>query len=180
MICDYYSGLSLLRKGDLNGAEARSSAIKNAVETIIHDELYLNYSYDLIGEINLSRGRAIEAVAAIGKLSGLHRRVSPRARMLDARIAVQQGDRAAALKTYDRTYNFVWSATSVFGGDWLDFWIEQSKLDYYKGQMYEHFGDKTEAIKFYEKAIYNWRNADKDYVNLVDAKARLAKLSGKK
>jgi len=46
--------------------------------------------------------------------------------------------------------------------------------------MYEEFNESVEAINFYEKAISNWRNADKDYVNLVDAKARLAKLRGGK
>jgi hypothetical protein len=43
--------------------------------------------------------------------------------------------------------------------------------------MYEHFGDKAEAIKFYQKALQNWKNADKDYPPYVEAKQRLAALA---
>ena len=64
------------------------------------------------------------------------------------------------------------------GGDYFDFYIERSKLDYYKAKMFEHFGDRENAIKFYKKTISNWRNGDKDYMNFVDAKAQLAKLNG--
>jgi len=42
--------------------------------------------------------------------------------------------------------------------------------------MYDRFGEKEFVIQFYEKAINGWRNADRDYVPLVDAQIGLAKL----
>jgi tetratricopeptide (TPR) repeat protein/predicted Ser/Thr protein kinase len=180
IVCDYYSGLCLARKGDFDQAEARALAIKTAAETKIHDLSYLNYYKGLMAEIELSRARVREASAAMKEVLPFNRIFFPRFRILEARISVRQGDKATALRIYDRTYNLIWIASSAFGGEILDFCLERSKLDYYKGEMYERCGDKTEAIKFYEKAISNWRNADKDYVNLVDAKARLANLVAKK
>jgi len=116
------------------------------------------------------------ASAAMGQVLPMLRKCSPRFRILDAKTFVQLGDKSNALKLYDHTYNSVWIAGSAFGGDFLDFWFERLKLDYYKGQMFEHFGDKAEAIEFYQKAILNWKNADKEYSPYVEVKQRLAVL----
>jgi len=176
VICDYYSGLCFAKRGDFAQAEARAVAIRTAAETNIHDLYYLNFYKGLMAEIDLSRARLQEASAAMGQVLPMLRRYSPRFRILDAMISVQLGDKSNALKLYDHTYNNVPIAGSAFGGDFLDFWLERSKLDYYKGQMFEHFGDKAEAVKFYQKAIQNWKNADKDYPPYVEAKQRLAVL----
>jgi tetratricopeptide (TPR) repeat protein len=180
VICDYYAGLCYSGQGEFVQAESKAAEIRKAAETILHDRSYLSYSNGLMAEIELSRTRPQEASAALRLVSPMARMFFPRCRILEARISVQRGDKASALRDYDHMSNLVWIQSSPFGGDFLDFWLERSKLDYYRAQTYEHFGEKAEAIKFYEKAIYNWRNADKDYVNLVDAKARLAKLQGKK
>ncbi len=63
------------------------------------------------------------------------------------------------------------------GGDFLDFWIEQAKLDYYLAMMHEHFGNRSEALSFYQKAVRKWRGADKEYPPYVDARQRLANLT---
>lgn len=176
VMCDYYAGLCFIRKGDHAQAEAKAAAIKTAAETKLHDLYYLNLTLGLQAEIELTQGKIREASSSMDKMTHLVRASFPLFRMLDGRISAQLGERMRSQSLYDKTYNLV--ICQMF--DFADFWLERSKLDYYKAQTYEHFGDKAEAIKFYEKAIYNWRNADKDYVNLVDAKARLAKLRGGK
>ena len=52
------------------------------------------------------------------------------------------------------------------------------KSVYLLGRIYEKKGDRTKAIENYEKLLLLWKDADKDLSDLIDAKARLAKLRG--
>ncbi len=52
------------------------------------------------------------------------------------------------------------------------------KSFYLLGKIYEKKGDKKLAIKNYEKLLELWKDADQDLPELIDAKARLAKLHG--
>ena len=52
------------------------------------------------------------------------------------------------------------------------------KSFYLLGKIYEEKGDKKLAIKSYEKLLALWKNADADLPELIEAKARLAKLRG--
>ncbi len=52
-----------------------------------------------------------------------------------------------------------------------------AKSFYGLGRVYEQQGDTALAIENYEKFLDLWKNADKDLVDLIDAKERLAKLS---
>jgi len=52
------------------------------------------------------------------------------------------------------------------------------KSYYLTGKIYEQKGEKELAIKNYEKLLQLWKNADRDLVDLIDTKARLAKLKG--
>jgi len=178
-IVEYYSGLCHLGKGDLAEAEARASAIQ--LLTKRYQEPYYSLLYDgLTTNIYLAQGKTKEALASMEKILPWTRAAFPRFRILHAAIQTKLHNKTKALGLYDETYSFILARNTITGGDPLDFYLERSKLDYYKGQMYEEFNESVEAINFYEKAISNWRNADKDYVNLVDAKARLAKLRGGK
>jgi tetratricopeptide (TPR) repeat protein len=49
---------------------------------------------------------------------------------------------------------------------------------YLLGKVYERKGDSQRAVENYEKFLSLWKDADKDLPDLVDAKARLAKLKG--
>ncbi|MBI3006071.1 MAG: tetratricopeptide repeat-containing protein [Ignavibacteriales bacterium] len=49
---------------------------------------------------------------------------------------------------------------------------------YSLGKIYEKKGDKKLAMENYEKFLTLWKEADKDLPELIDAKARLAKLKG--
>jgi serine/threonine protein kinase/predicted negative regulator of RcsB-dependent stress response len=46
------------------------------------------------------------------------------------------------------------------------------------GKIYEKKGDKKLAIANYEKFLNLWKDADKDLLELIDAKARMTKLKG--
>jgi tetratricopeptide (TPR) repeat protein len=46
------------------------------------------------------------------------------------------------------------------------------------GKLYEKKGDKKLAMEHYERFFNMWKNADRDLPDLIDAKARLAKLKG--
>jgi predicted negative regulator of RcsB-dependent stress response len=46
------------------------------------------------------------------------------------------------------------------------------------GQIYERKGDKKLAIENYEKLLHFWKDADQDLFEVIDTKARLAKLRG--
>jgi tetratricopeptide (TPR) repeat protein len=52
------------------------------------------------------------------------------------------------------------------------------KSFYLLGRIYEQKGDKQAAITNYEKLLELWKDGDKDLPELIDAKARLAKLRG--
>ncbi|MFQ5798813.1 MAG: tetratricopeptide repeat protein, partial [Bacteroidota bacterium] len=49
---------------------------------------------------------------------------------------------------------------------------------YLLGRIYERKGDKKLAVENYEKFLNLWKDADNDLRDLLDAKARLAKLKG--
>jgi len=50
------------------------------------------------------------------------------------------------------------------------------KSFYLLGKIYEKMGDKKNAIESYKKLLNLWKDADEDLPELIDAKARLAKL----
>ena len=50
------------------------------------------------------------------------------------------------------------------------------KSIYLLGKIYEQTGDHQLALKNYTKFLEMWKNADEDLPELIDAKARLAKL----
>jgi tetratricopeptide (TPR) repeat protein len=46
------------------------------------------------------------------------------------------------------------------------------------GEIYERQGDEKRAIESYEKFLDLWKDADEDLPELIEAKARLARLHG--
>jgi tetratricopeptide (TPR) repeat protein len=176
-VVEYYSGLCFLKNGNLARAEEKAAGLQSLIER--HREpRYSSFCDGLRSAVYLDRGKTAESQAAFEKIFSRLRICYPRLRMLEAAICIERNDKSNALKIYDETYNFILARAPNQGGDGFDFYLERSKLDYYKARMYEHFGEKDLAIQFYEKAIFNWRNADPDYVNLIDAKERLESLRG--
>jgi len=174
--CDYYAGLALAGRGDHERAEALGSAIRSAAETTNGDPTYLSVSNGLMAEILLSQRKPKQALSCLERILPWMRMQFPRIRMLDARLSAELGDTKRAPQLLDGFRNCTQAEGAEVGGDFLDFWIEQSKLDYYEGRMHEHFGEKAEAVSSYQKSLRNWQNADKDYAPCVDARQRLTNL----
>jgi tetratricopeptide (TPR) repeat protein/TolB-like protein/predicted Ser/Thr protein kinase len=177
VVCSYYSGLCYVRKGDFVRAEAKANEMREDLENRLHDSFYFAHYNGLKAEIQLAQNNGQAASSYLSKALSMVRKQFPRMRVLDSKTFASLGDETSALKVLDDTYDRVAAQGNVIGGEFLDFWLERSKLDYYKAKVYEQFGDKAEAIKFYQKALQNWKNADKDYPPYVEARQRLAALA---
>ncbi len=64
-----------------------------------------------------------------------------------------------------------------FGWEAQEYWLT---AHYMLGRIYEKKGETAKAIQNYQAFITMWKDADSDLIDLLDAKARLAKLAGKK
>jgi tetratricopeptide (TPR) repeat protein len=175
--CEYYAGLCLIMRGNIEEAEARVSDIRLTVDSTLRDPFYHLYGNGLKAAILLARGDDAGASASLGRIPGILRANFPRFRTLRAQIAAQLGDRSTALQLYNQTRNRVNIQTAGTGGDFFDFWIEHSKIDYYLGKAHEQFGEQANAIQSYQRALHRWKDADTDYPPFVDAKERLARLA---
>jgi hypothetical protein len=50
-------------------------------------------------------------------------------------------------------------------------------MNYRLGQLHEQQGNKSRAIEYFEKALEQWKDADEDLPELLDARERLARLN---
>jgi len=174
--CDYYAGLALAGRGDYERANALGAAIRSAAQSTSGDPSYLSIHNGLTAEVLLREGKSQEASLRLERVLPFMRTQFPRIRMLGARVSAELGERKRALELIDGFRNLTHAEGAETGGDFLDFWIEQSKVDYYKGMMHEQFGEKGEAVSSYQRALQAWRNADEDYPSRVDARERLTNL----
>jgi tetratricopeptide (TPR) repeat protein len=60
----------------------------------------------------------------------------------------------------------------------LGYEIQESWIlaHYEVGKLYEQKGELGEAVKYYERFLEIWKDADKDLVDVTDARRRLARL----
>jgi len=87
-----------------------------------------------------------------------------------ARCYLEKGQHQKAIETIrkmQRTYNSISERALVY-----------PKSFSLLGEIYERRGDKKLAIENYEKFLDLWKDADEDLPDLIEAKARLAKLEG--
>lgn len=68
---------------------------------------------------------------------------------------------------------------SLTGLPSMDYWpIGSVKAHYWLGVAYELQGNKNEASREYGIFLDTWKDAEKEWPEMADAKARLAKLKG--
>jgi tetratricopeptide (TPR) repeat protein len=89
-----------------------------------------------------------------------------------ARAYVKKGDLEAAVKEYERITTFDPASPDRRLIHPLD--------RYELAKLYEKKGMKDKAIGQYERFLFLWKNADRDKPEPKDARARLARLKGKK
>ena len=80
---------------------------------------------------------------------------------------------------YDRAIEAVQRANNIFSDRFLTRAAFYPRSFYLLGINYEAKGDRKLAIRNFEKFLDLWKEADEDLVELVDAKARYAKLKGR-
>jgi serine/threonine protein kinase/tetratricopeptide (TPR) repeat protein len=90
------------------------------------------------------------------------------ARDVLARAYVQKGQMAEAIAEYERL--------STFDPKREDRRFISPEYHYYLGKLYEQTGQRERAIQEYEKLLKIWKNGDSDLRELIDTKARLARL----
>jgi tetratricopeptide (TPR) repeat protein len=87
------------------------------------------------------------------------------------------GEAEKAIATYLESYNEVDRRTYSMG-DYFYYFLENSRVDYYVGKVYEDQGDAAKAIKHYEKFLDLWKDADPGTAEVDDARESLAELKG--
>jgi serine/threonine protein kinase/tetratricopeptide (TPR) repeat protein len=174
---EYYAGRILVRSG--NGDEARRRA--DTLWSMIHlagvDPFYLLTWHGLMAEILLADGKYQDARDALHRVDPYHLTAFPRFRIVEAKIAAALGDEGKALRILEETRNSIFFFNGGMGGDYWDFWMEQSKLDFYTAEVYARFGDNEKARMYYEKTLQYWKNADRDFLPKQEALRRLGKMT---
>ena len=87
-----------------------------------------------------------------------------------ARAYTQQGELDKAIVEYELLI--------TFDPDKGDICLIHPMFHYRLARLYEQKGWSKKAIAQYEKLLNIWKDADEDLPELIDARARLAKLKG--
>ncbi len=175
---EYLAGSAMVKKGDYAEAQNNALRIKEFVEQQGYDKYYLDYYHLLLAEIYLARNDGKAARAELDQYTTMAMS-SPRQRTMRAASYALQGRYQEAIKHYQSFYNYVVSRLPLWGGDPFDYYYQRSKVNYHLAKIYEQMGDISQAIEYYQKTLEQWKNADKDLVELIDAKMRLARLQKK-
>jgi len=176
IIAEYLTATTMVQKGDYDEVQARAAKIKRFIEKHHYDSYFMDFYHLLLAELHLAQGKGQAAKAAIGKVSGMTKTYSPRCRTLLADIYGLLGNTEKAISTYKNFYNDVVTRHYFIGGDYFYYFLGRSKVHYYLAKIYEQKREKEQAIEYCSKALDQWKNADKDLPELIDAKARLARL----
>jgi serine/threonine protein kinase/tetratricopeptide (TPR) repeat protein len=173
---DYYWGLAALRAGRTDECRAAMQRIQRYVEANKYDEILMHYRHLLLAEIHAKNGQSEEASAAFDQAAPFIRNSSPPCRLLAAEILAMQGKIEKAKQAYADMADD-WEMTfSGQGGDFFDYWQVRSMIKYNIARLCKKSGDRAQAGAYYQQALDQWKNADGDMPEYVDAKARLASL----
>jgi tetratricopeptide (TPR) repeat protein len=178
IIADFYGGKSAILEGDLNKAEAFSEGIRGFIEENNYDPVLMDYHFMLRAEIDITKKNTADALKMLDHVSVLTRPDSPNCRILYARIDIQKEDLDKAIEEYQGLYDDITTMFSTEGGSLFTYLLERSRVHSNIARLYEEKGDLQQAILYYQRALDQWKNADEDLPELVDAKTRLARLEG--
>jgi len=174
-LIDYFSGIAAAKRSDATKAQKHLESLNNHIQKENLGSLFLNYSYLLESTITLLRQKPAEALALAEKVDGSSKYASPQYFLIKAQAFNLLRDRDKAVQLYRQFLNRV-LLRSYGAGDGFHYFLEHAYVPYFLGKIYEEQGNKQLAIESYAKALQNWKNADHDFPELRDAKARLAKL----
>jgi pentatricopeptide repeat protein len=173
---EYLAGSAMAKKGDYVKAQNRALRIKDFVDKQGYDKYYLNYYHLLLAEIYLAQDNGKAALAELDQYTTMAMS-SPRQRTMRAASYALQGKHQEAIKHYQSFYNYVVSRLALWGGDPFDYYYQRSKVNYHLAKIYEQQGEISQAVEYYQKTLEQWEKADTDFLELIDAKKRLAALT---
>jgi tetratricopeptide (TPR) repeat protein len=173
----FYLGLVDLKQGDIESAKSRLGEINSRLPDVLPE--YKNwttfYSHFLEAEIALAEGDVPKAVL-VGEKS------APMGRWIDrtncwlfnvpflgdvlARAYHRNGEIGKAIAEYESFVGFDRKGEEQR--------LIHPKYYFYLAELYEEKGDKTNAIKHYERFLELWKDADPDIPEVIEAKKRLA------
>jgi len=121
----------------------------------------------LKGEIELARGRYEEALSSFGMVANL------RETQVEDSLALAYLESGITDKAIEKYKEFI--AKDVLGYEAQEVWV----LAHYRlGNLCEEKGERAEAVKYYERFLEIWKDADPDINEVADARKRLAGLKG--
>jgi tetratricopeptide (TPR) repeat protein/predicted Ser/Thr protein kinase len=174
---EYLAGRVNVRKGELSAAESKAAKMMQMIEGDKYDG-FLEFSHLLQAEVHVARGKGEAAQKALNKAPGL-RNYFPRAHVLLADTHRLLNDVESAITEYLTFDDAIALRNYIQGGDYFDYFDERSKVNFHLAKLYEKKGEPSKAIEYYSKALEQWKHADEDLPELIEAKTRLARLSGK-
>jgi tetratricopeptide (TPR) repeat protein/TolB-like protein/predicted Ser/Thr protein kinase len=177
---DYYSGVAEIRQGDYDEALATAERIQDYIVSSQYDDILMDYYYMLLAEVHVTKAQNTKASDMINKVSRTTKRNFPCCRRLTADLLVMQGRIENAIHAYQELYDDWVISGAYVGGDFFDYFQERSLVHYRVARLYEQKGDHQQAILYYQRALDQWKNADDDMPELINAKARLAKLKDRR
>jgi len=169
---DYYRGVTAIEKGEPEQAHDAADRIKNYIEKKGYDSILLDYYYLLLAELDVVQSRPDKALKKIYAISSYSQSFSPRCRMLIAEIHAMKNEINKAILLYERLYHHFETAKSYIGGNWFDYFHVRSMIKYKIARLYDKAGDRQSAIRYYQQALEQWKNADNDLPEKADAEKK--------
>jgi tetratricopeptide (TPR) repeat protein len=174
---DYIAGWAMVEKGDLDEALVRAESIKRYVEQEGYESLYMDYDKMLTAKIHLARGDGRAAKEELDEISVLST-FYPHYHTLLAETHALIGNVPEALSIYENDiFGNILIYRYVNGGDPFYYFLAGSRVNYRLGQLHVQQGNTSQAIEYFEKALEQWKDADEDLPELLDARRRLARLN---
>ena len=168
----YWAGLTSIYKGDYQEALAYAERIKDYIEGNSYDIILMDFHFLLLAELAVKKKNLTKADSLLGKVSYLSREEFPGSIRLTAKIREHQ-------KKYDEAVHLIldlydnWILSNRY---FFSYFLERSRVYYRVAALYEKQGNIKQAVLFYEKALEQWKDADADLPEMVDARVRLARL----
>jgi tetratricopeptide (TPR) repeat protein len=171
----YLAGIAMVKKRDYRAAQDYAARIEKYIQDNNYHILNMDYYYLLNAEIQVAQGNGQAALDSLKQASYRTKEFSPRYMTLMAASFALLGEAEKAVATYLQSYNEVDRRTYSMG-DYFYYFLENSRVDYYVGKVYEGQGDAAKAIEHYEKFLDLWKDADSGIAEMDDAREALKRL----
>jgi tetratricopeptide (TPR) repeat protein len=169
----YNVGVALVREGDVAGALSQAATLRTLILKGQDVKFYMNFYHMLLAEVYLNQGNGAAARSELDSVSMLVQGGMPHGRAIVAATLAAEGMPDSAIHAYELSMN---KTSGKYFSGFCEFIMERSRTYYRLGRVYEQEGNIGKAREYYTKAIAQWKNADADLPELIDARKRLRSL----